>query len=138
MIILDTNVLLALMRQAPDEQVVAWLDKQPRISVWTTSITVLEVRCGLQIMPAGKRRSLLIQAFEALLDRIGQRVAVFDAAAAQHAADLMASRHKKGRPGDLRDTMIAGIVLAHRAALATRNTVHFDDIAVSVINPWSA
>jgi predicted nucleic acid-binding protein len=126
------------MRQAPDEQVVAWLDKQPRISVWTTSITVLEVRCGLQIMPAGKRRSLLIQAFEALLDRIGQRVAVFDAAAAQHAADLMASRHKKGRPGDLRDTMIAGIVLAHRAALATRNTVHFDDIAVSVINPWSA
>src|ERR1017187_1396548 len=138
MIILDTNVLLAPMRQAPDEQVVAWLDKQPRISVWTTSITVLEVRCGLQIMPAGKRRSLLIQAFEALLDRIGQRVAVFDAAAAQHAADLMASRHKKGRPGDLRDTMIAGIVLAHRAALATRNTVHFDDIAVSVINPWSA
>src|ERR1035441_1365156 len=114
MIILDTNVLSALMRQAPDEQVVAWLDKQPRISVWTTSITVLEVRCGLQIMPAGKRRSLLIQAFEALLDRIGQRVAVFDAAAAQHAADLMASRHKKGRPGDPRDTMIAGIALAHR------------------------
>jgi len=50
----------------------------------------------------------------------------------------MASRHKKGRPVDLRDTMIAGIVLAHRAALATRNTVHFDDLAVSVINPWSA
>jgi predicted nucleic acid-binding protein len=138
MIILDTNVLSALMRQAPDEQVVAWLDKQPRISVWTTSITVLEVRFGLQIMPAGKRRSSLIQAFEALLDRIGQRVAVFDAAAAQHAADLMASRHKEGRPGDLRDTMIAGIALAHRATLATRNTVHFDDIVVSVINPWSA
>ena len=138
MIILDTNVLLALMRQAPDEQVVAWLDKQPRISVWTTSITVLEVRCGLQIMPAGKRRSLLMQAFEALLDKIGQQVAVFDGAAAQLAGDLMASRHKKGRPGDLRDTMIAGIVLAHRATLATRNTVHFDDIAVSVINPWSA
>jgi predicted nucleic acid-binding protein len=138
MIILDTNVLSALMRQAPDEQVVAWLDKQPRTSIWTTSISVLEVRFGLQIMPAGKRRSLLMQAFEALLDKIGQQVAAFDGAAAQHAADLMASRHKKGRPGDLRDTMIAGIVLAHRAALATRNTVHFDDIAVSVINPWSA
>jgi predicted nucleic acid-binding protein len=138
MIILDTNVLSALMRQAPDEQVVAWLDKQPRTSVWTTSITVLEVRFGLQIMPAGKRRSLLIQAFEALLDKIGQRVAAFDAAAAQHAADLMASRHKKGRPGDLRDTMIAGIALAHRAILATRNTVHFDDLAVPVVNPWSA
>jgi predicted nucleic acid-binding protein len=138
MTILDTNVLSALMRQTPDENVVAWLDEQPRSSIWTTSISVLEVRFGLQIMPAGKRRSFLIQGFEALLDKIGQRVAVFDAAAAQQAGDLMASRHKKGRPGDLRDTMIAGIVLAHRATLATRNTVHFDDLAVSVINPLNA
>lgn len=137
MTILDTNVLSALMRQTPDEHVVAWLDEQPRTSIWTTSVTVLEVRFGLQIMPAGKRRSLLILAFEALLDKIGQRVAAFDAAAAQQAGDLMALRHKKGRPVDLRDTMIAGIVLAHRATLATRNTVHFDDLAVSVINPWS-
>src|ERR1035441_9757139 len=100
MIILDTNVLLALMRQAPDEQVVAWLDKQPRISVWTTSITVLEVRFGLQIMPAGKRRSSLIQAFEALLDRIGQRVAVFDAAAALRASRTGSSprRASSGHP----------------------------------------
>lgn len=138
MTILDTNVLSALMCQTPDENVVAWLDEQPRSSIWTTSISVLEVRFGLQIMPAGKRRSFLIQGFEALLDKIGQRVAAFDAAAAQQAGDLMASRHKKGRPGDLRDTMIAGLVLAHRATLATRNTVHFDDLAVSVINPWNA
>jgi len=46
------------------------------------------------------------------------------------ARDLMASRHKKGRPGELRDMMIAGIVLAQHAALATRNTAHFDDIPV--------
>lgn len=138
MIILDTNVLSALMHQTPDAHVVAWLDEQPRTSIWTTSISILEIRFGLQIMPARKRRTLLIQGFETLLDKIGQRVAAFDAAAAQEAADLMASRHKKGRPVDLRDTMIAGIVLAHRAALATRNRVHFDDLAVSVINPWSA
>ncbi|MGB7555017.1 MAG: type II toxin-antitoxin system VapC family toxin [Candidatus Korobacteraceae bacterium] len=138
MTILDTNVLSALMRQIPDEYVVAWLDQQPRSSIWTTSISVLEVRFGLQIMPTGKRRSLLMQAFEALLDKIGQRVAGFDTAAAQHAGDLMASRHKKGRPGDLRDTMIAGIALSHRATLATRNTAHFGDLEVPVVNPWSA
>src|SRR3989442_345543 len=122
MTVLDTNVLSALMRQTPDEKVVAWLDKQPRTSIWTTSVTVLEVRFGLQVMPAGKRRSALMQAFEAVLDKIGNRVAAFDVAAAQQAGDLMASRHKKGRPGELRDTMIAGIVLAQHAALATRNT----------------
>jgi len=39
MIILDTNVLTALMRQMLDKDVIVWLDKQPRTSVWTTSIT---------------------------------------------------------------------------------------------------
>lgn len=138
MIILDTNVLSALMRQTPDKNVIAWLDKQPRTSVWTTSVTILEIRFGLQIMPLGKRRSLLIQAFEAVLDKIGYRVVPFDAAAAQQAGDLMASRQKKGRPGDLRDTMIAGIVLAHHATLVTRNIPHFEDLSVPVINPWLA
>ena len=138
MIVLDTNVLSALMRQTPDKNVIVWLDKQPRTSVWTTSVTILEVRFGLQVMPLGKRRSLLIREFETVLDKIGYRVAPFDAAAAQQAGDLMASRQKKGRPGDLRDTMIAGIVLAHHATLATRNITHFEDLSVPVINPWLA
>src|SRR4030088_3100349 len=137
MIILDTNVLSALMLQTPDQSVIAWLDKQSRTSVWTTSITVLEIRFGVQIMAAGKRRSTLIHAFEILLEKIGNRVVPFDVAAAQQSADLMASRHKKGRPGDLRDTMIAGIVLAQHATLATRNTTHFEDISVPLVNPWS-
>jgi predicted nucleic acid-binding protein len=136
LIILDTNVLSALMRQMPDERVIRWLDKQPRTSIWTTSITVLEVRLGLQIMASGKRRSALIQAFEAVLDRIDDRAVPFDTAAAELAGDLMASRHKKGRPGDLRDTMIAGIALAQHATLATRNTAHFEDVEVQLIDPW--
>lgn len=136
MIILDTNVLSALMLQTPDATVLAWLDRQPRTSIWTTAITVLEIRFGLQIMAAGKKRNALMQGFEMLLEKIEHRVAAFDDAAAQQASDLMAARHKKGRPGDLRDTMIAGIVLAHHGTLATRNTVHFEDLA-AVVNPWT-
>jgi len=138
MIILDTNVLSALMYATPERDVVAWLDRQPRTSIWTTAITVLEIRFGLQVMASGTQRSALMQAFEEVLEKMGHRVIAFDADAAQQASDLMASRHKKGRPGDLRDTMIAGIVLAQHAALATRNTAHFDDISVPLINPWSA
>lgn len=137
MIILDTNVLSELMRQAADKKVVAWLDKQPRTSIWTTSVTILEIQFGLQILPAGKRRSGLIEAFETvILEELGQRVAPFDTTAAQHASELMASRHMKGRTVELRDTMIAGIVLACHATLATRNTAHFEDLSVPVINPW--
>lgn len=137
MIILDTNVLSALMRRIPDERVIDWLDQQPRMSVWTTSVTILEVRFGLQTMPVGKRRARLMEAFETVLaDKIGRRIAPFDTAAAEQASDLMAVRYKKGRPGELRDTMIAGIVLACHATLATRNTSHFGDLSVPVINPW--
>ena len=138
MILLDTNVLSALMRRSPDREVVTWLDGQAPTAVWTTSITLSEIRFRLQLMATGRRRTLLNEAFDLLLERISHRVAVFDAGAAEKAADLMALRHKQGQPGDLRDTMIAGIALAHRAALATRNTQHFADLPVPVINPWIA
>ncbi len=137
MIILDTNVLSALMRQAPDETVVVWLDHQARTSIWTTSVTVLEIQFGLQILVAGRRRTFLSRAFADLLSTLEQRVATFDVAAAGHASDLMAARYKKGLPGDLRDTMIAGIALAQHATLATRNTSHFRDAAIPLVNPWA-
>ncbi|MEA3008139.1 MAG: toxin FitB [Acidobacteriaceae bacterium] len=139
MIVVDTNVLSALMRRVPDASVITWLDRQPRTSVWTTSITILEVQFGLHVMPAGKRRSGLMELFERVLtEKIERRVASFDTLAARHTAELMAVRQKNGRPGELRDTMIAGIVLASRATLATRNTRHFDDLSVPMVNPWEA
>lgn len=137
MIILDTNVLSALMQQQPEPRVVAWLDRQPRTSIWITSVTVLEVRFGLQILPQGKPHTSLDQAFETLLEKIGRRVVAFDTAAAEQAGELMAARHRRGRPVELRDTMIAGMVLAHHATLATRNTAHFADISLPVVNPWT-
>lgn len=138
MIILDTNVLSAMMRPEPDEHVVAWLDKQARSSMWITSVTILEIQFGLQILPVGKRRSLLTRTFESVLAYdIGGRVAPFDTSAAECCAELMAARHKKGRTVELRDTMIAGIVLACHASLATRNVSHFEDLSVTVVNPWA-
>lgn len=138
MIVLDTNVLSALMRQVPDAKAVDWLDGQSRTSIWTTSVTILEIRFGLQVMAAGKKRALLSEAFESLLDKMGHRIAALDYEAASRAADLMASRQRRERPVELRDTMIAGIVLARHATLATRNVIHFEDLSVPVVNPWLA
>jgi toxin FitB len=136
-ILLDTNVISEFMLHTPDPRVVRWLNSQPRPSVWTTSINAYEIRSGLLAMPAGKRQVVLSLAFERLLNNTIQgRIAVFDMTAAQRAAELEASGLKSGRPRDRRDTMIAGIVLASRATLATRNTKHFEDIAKSVVNPW--
>jgi|SRR5271157_3651697 len=138
MIILDSNVVSELMRPRPEKKVIAWLDRQPRALIWTTSITVFEVRFGLQTMPAGKWREAYTQAFNHLLERIENRIAAFDTEAAQHASDLMASRKNQGRPRESRDTMIAGIVLTHHATLATRNVRDFSDISASLVDPWAA
>jgi predicted nucleic acid-binding protein len=139
MIIVDTNVLSALMTEPADPRVVAWLDRQPRISIWTTSITVLEIRFGLATMADGRRRNSRLSAFRRLLDeKLEQRIAPFDVNAAETAATLMAARRVAGNPGDLRDSMIAGIVLARRATLATRNVRHFADLEVHVVDPWES
>jgi predicted nucleic acid-binding protein len=138
MIILDTNVLSALMRKAPEARVVAWLDGQPAESVWITSITLFESRLGLALLPRGRRRRLLDAAFDRLLeDDLENRVLDFDSAAAVEAALLAAERQKAGRTVDMRDTQIAGIALARHATLATRNVRHFQDLKVPVVDPWA-
>ncbi len=137
MILLDTNVLSALMQQQPDPQVVGWLDEQPAESIWLSSVTVFEARYGLALLAAGRRKDILEQRFEALLQEdLQNRVLFFDSQAAEYAAQLAADRQKRGRPVDMRDSFIAGIALARRATIATRNVRHFDDVSVPVVNPW--
>lgn len=115
---------------------VRWLDAQPGESVWLTSITLFETAFGLALLPAGKRRHALEDAFAALLAQdLDGRVAAFDGAAANAAAMLAAKRRRAGRPVAMRDTQIAGLAIARRAMLATRNVRHFEGVP-TVVNPW--
>ena len=139
MILLDTCVISTLMRPQDNRPVVAWLDRQSSVSIWTTSVTVLEIRFGSLTMPEGRRRAKFEQAFAALLQQdLEGRIVAFDLAAAEAAAALAAERRRKGRSIDIRDTQIAGIALARRAAIATRNAKHFGDLSIPVIDPWTA
>ena len=125
------------MRGAHEAQVVAWLDRQPAESVWITSVTLFEARLGLALLPGGRRRQTLEEAFGRVLDEdLENRVLDFDSAAAIAAASLAAERQKAGRPVDIRDTQIAGIAIARHATLATRNVRHFRDLKVPVVDPW--
>jgi len=136
-IILDTNVLSALMRSEPDKAVTRWLDDQVAEAIWITSITLFEARFGLALLPQGAHRQQLAARFDDLMaSDLENRVLLFDQPAARQAADLAARRKTAGRPADMRDTFIAGIALARNARIATRNTRHFDDLPGAVINPW--
>lgn len=134
---LRRTVAPALMRTTPGAVVVEWLDRQPTDSVWLSSVTVFETRFGLALLPKGRRRSGLEGAFDRVLtEDLANRVLDFDSMAATTAAQLAADRQKAGRAVDLRDTLIAGIALARRATIATRNTRHFEGLDVPVVNPW--
>jgi predicted nucleic acid-binding protein len=137
MILLDTNVLSALMRTTPDLVVVEWLDRQPAESIWTTAITVFEIRAGLELLERGRRRKQLDQAFSQLLtEDLDGRVQSFDQVAAVAAGTIAASRQHAGRAVEIRDVHIAGIAAARHATLATRNTRHFEGTGVELIDPW--
>jgi toxin FitB len=138
-ILLDTNVISALMQRDPDPIVVKWLDNQPAESVWTTSITVFEVRFGLELLATGRRRRQLEDAFGKALDEDFEgRVLPFDQAAAQTAGAIAADQRRAGRSIEIRDVQIAGIAAARKAALATRNVRHFEGLGLVLIDPWSA
>lgn len=137
MIVLDTNVLSALMRGQPDATVVEWLDAQPAESVWTTAVTIFEVRTGLELLPASRRRQRLEAAFERLTtEDLDGRVLPFDVPAAHAAGNVVARRQRIGKPVEVRDAQIAGIALARRATLATANIRHFRDLGVRLVDPW--
>ncbi len=138
MILLDTNVLSGLMQHVPDQQLVEWLDDQPVESIWTTAITVFEVRMGLELLAPGRRRRQLEQAFDQLLaEHLEGRIQTFDQTAAMAAGTIAASRQRAGRTLEIRDLQIAGIATARRASVATRNVRHFEGLGLDVIDPWS-
>ena len=139
MIILDTNVLSELMKAAPAPAVVRWVASQPVTSLYTTSITEAEILHGVMLLPAGKRRSSLQAAAEAMFrEDFGGRVLPFGSAAARAYAPIAAERRRAGRPISHFDAQIAAIGRSTRAAIATRNTADFDACGVKVINPWMA
>ena len=137
MIILDSDVLSAMMHEVPDAAVKSWLDKQPTDLIGTTSITIYEVRKGIERLPAGVRQRRLAATLERLLaTHFLNRVFVFDALAAERAAFLSANRERVGLNIALGDTLIAGIVLAYDATIATGNVKDFRDLGARVVNPW--
>jgi predicted nucleic acid-binding protein len=139
MIILDTNVVSAFMQSTPEPRVKAWFNGLPPQSVWTTAITVMEIRFGIEILVPSRRRRNLEEAFEkSLTEELENRVLAFDEAAARAASSFAADRRRAGRPCESHDIEIAGIVVARRATLATRDVGDFEGFGLRIVNPWSS
>lgn len=135
-IVLDTNVLSELMRAVPDRHVETWVRAVPPDLVYTTSVTVAEVRFGIARLAAGRRGDELASVADDVFATFADRVLPFDNATASHYADIVVERERRGAPISGFDAQIAAICRSRRAALATRNTSDFSQIGLKLIDPW--
>ena len=137
MILLDTNVLSEPLRQQPEPRVIEWIDAQALETLYLSAITVAELRSGVALLPAGKRRDGLRENLEKrVLPLFAGRVLPFDLACTSAYAKLLAKARKAGRALAMADACIAAIAQTHGLAVATRDTAPFTLAGVSVINPW--
>jgi predicted nucleic acid-binding protein len=137
MIVLDTNVLSELLRPTPMPQVEAWLAAQDGTSVYFTTVGEAELRHGVAILPAGRRRTALGAAIDGMLDEdFRNRILPFDREAASAYAVIAATRRAAGRPISQFDCQIAAIARAHGAGVATRNTSDYEGCGIALIDPW--
>lgn len=138
MILLDTNVVSEPLRAAPEPRVVAWIDAQPLDTLFLSALTVAELRAGVALLPAGKRRTGLQQNLEKrVLPLFAGRVMPFDIGCTAAYAALLARSRAAGRSIATADACIAATALANGFTVATRDTTPFAAAGVAVIDPWT-
>lgn len=137
MIVLDTNVISELLRPEPAAKVESWLAAQDGAQIYFTTVGEAELRYGVSILPAGKRREALAKAIEDILEEdLRDRILPFDREAARAYATIAAERRSAGLPISQFDCQIAAIARSNGAAMATRNTPDFAYCGISLIDPW--
>lgn len=137
MILLDTNIVSEPLRPAPDLRVIDWIDAQALETLFLSAITVAELRAGVALLPAGKRRTGLQQNLEKrVLPLFAGRVLPFDLACTPAYAELLSRARAGGLAISAADGYIAAIAAANGFCVATRDTGPFEAAGVAVINPW--
>ena len=115
----------------------AWINSQPKPSLFTTAITEAEVFYGIWLMPKGKRRHELEAVASQVFDQdfLG-RILSFDSASAREYAEIKAGRRLAGQSISEADAQIAAIARSRGASIATRDIADFADCGVPLLNPW--
>ena len=137
MIILDTNVISAIMRLELEPKVAAWLDLQNPQVLFVTAVSLFEIHFGIERMARGKKRTLHEARLATVMsDVVAGRLVNFDRETSIAAAKAHSVRGKMKANHEAPDSLIAGTAIHHAASIATRNAKDFAGLGVKIINPW--
>ncbi|GAA5166581.1 type II toxin-antitoxin system VapC family toxin [Viridibacterium curvum] len=133
--LLDTNVLSEITRSQPDARVLAWMADQPLHRQWLSTLTLGEIRYGVEKLQPGQRQAALRQWLEeAVPAQFAGRVLAVDAAVTHCWGRL---RVDAGRPLPTVDALLAATAITHGLVLVSRNTADFAGIpTLQFFNPW--
>jgi toxin FitB len=135
--LLDTNVVSELVKLSPHPQVVGWLFEAHEDTIFLSTVTIAEIRYGIEGMPAGSRRDRLIAWLENdLIARFEPRILSVDLAIANVWGSIVARSNKSGRKLTVMDGFLAGTAELHGMTLVTRNVRHFENLGIQLIDPW--
>jgi len=136
-LLLDTNVLSEVQRPVPEPKVLEWLDTVDEDRVFISVASIAELRRGVALMDAGRRRAALAAWLaNDLPARFADRILPIDHAVAERWGDLMAQSRRSGVALSVMDAFFAATALAKDITLVTRNVRDLEAFGVLLLNPW--
>jgi predicted nucleic acid-binding protein len=137
--LLDTNVLSEIRRKRPHRKVVTFVGKQRLELLYVSTVTLAEIRFGIELVTDANRRaelnSWLTHKVRPLFD---QRVLDVTEDVVFKWRLLVEEGRKSGHTYPQPDLFIAATALHHGLTVVSRDTREYERAGVAVFNPWES
>ena len=136
--LLDTNILSELRRPRPEPKVVAFVAAQPLDSLFISSVTLAEIRFGIELVAdAGRRAELNDWLTHKVRPMFDQRVLPVTEDIMFKWRLLVEDGRKAGHTFSQPDLIIAATALEHGLTVVSRDTTDYERARVPLLDPWS-
>jgi len=133
--LVDTNVFSEPVKRKPDQNVVAWL-RANESAIYVSTITIGEIRRGIERLPSGRRKTQLRAWLVALCECMKGRVLGFNTSTAHVWGQLKAKWDAAGLAVPSLDSQIAATAQRYQLTVVTRNTADFEGTGIKLVNPF--
>ena len=136
--LLDTNILSELRRPKPERKVLAFVAAQPLESLYISTVTLAEIRFGIEVLPDVARRSELnYWLAHKVRPMFEQRVLAITEDIMFKWRLLVEEGRKVGHTFSQPDLIIAATGQHHGLTIVSRDTADYVKAQATVFNPWT-